>query len=78
MSMGFPGPKLMCRDVDLSHALDRDLARFLVHVLAARELLLDDIDLRDVLEPARPFSALETNDTAHDFGDALKHHQAPS
>src|SRR5262245_3010795 len=59
-------------------ACDRSLARFFVHVLAVRELLLDDVDLRDVLEPARPFARLETDDAAHDLGGALKHHQYSS
>src|SRR5262245_16379863 len=59
-------------------ACNRSLARFFVHVLAVRELLFDDVDLRDVLEAARPLARLETDDAAHDLGGALKHHQYSS
>src|SRR5215217_3638267 len=38
-----------------------------------RELLLDDVDFRHVLEPAGPLPGLETDDAAHDLGQALKH-----
>src|SRR6266478_667113 len=59
-------------------ARDGELARFFVHVLAVRELLLDDVNLRDVLEAARPYSGLEADDAARDLGSALEHHQGPS
>src|SRR5258706_15235118 len=58
--------------------LDRDLARLLIDIFAARKLLLDDIDLRDVLQPAGPFSGLQAYDATHDLGDALQHHQRAS
>jgi hypothetical protein len=60
-----PMPALARGFVDLLRALDRDLARFLVDIFAVRELLLDNVDFRHVLEPARPCSGLEADDTAH-------------
>ena len=47
---GVPAHAALARRlVDLLRALDRDLARFVVDILAVRELLLDDVDLGDVL-----------------------------
>src|SRR5262252_10462699 len=54
----------------LSCAFHRPRAR-------VRELLFDDVDLRDVLETARPFAGLETDDATHDLRGALEHHQDP-
>ena len=68
-------PALPRRLVDLLGARDRGLARLLVHVLAMRELLLDDVDLRDILQAARPFAGPEADDAAHDLGQSLKHHE---
>src|SRR5262245_6472543 len=56
-------------------ALDRDLARLLVDELAMRELLLDDVGLCDILEPAGPLSGLQADDTARHLGDALQHYE---
>src|ERR1700693_3642699 len=61
--------------VDVLGVGDREPARLLVDIFAVRQLLLDDVDLLDVLEPARPFPGLEADDAAHDLGDALQHHQ---
>ena len=47
-----PCRALTRRFVDALRPLDRDLARFFVDELAVRELLLDDVDLLDVLQPA--------------------------
>ncbi len=37
---------------------DRDLARFLVDIFAMCELLLDDVDFGDVVQPRWPFAGL--------------------
>src|SRR6266852_2771403 len=42
---------------------------------AARDLLLDGVDLGDVVQAARPFAGPETEDATHDLGDALQHDQ---
>src|SRR6476469_4351774 len=53
--------------VDLVGALDRALARFLVHQRAAGELLLDYVDLLGVLQPVWPYAGLQADDAAHDL-----------
>src|SRR5215472_7397120 len=57
------------------HVLDRALARLSVYVLAAGELLLDDVDLRGVLEPLRPFPGSQADGAAQNFRQPLQHDQ---
>ncbi len=47
----------------------------IVDVLAMRQLLLDDVDLVDVLEPARPRPGLQAHHAAGDFSGALQQQQ---
>src|SRR5438445_13760079 len=61
--------------VDFMRPLDRDLARLLIDIFTVRKLLLDDVDLRDVLQPAGPFAGPQADDATYDLGDALQHHQ---
>src|SRR4030095_7442740 len=67
-----------CALVDLLGALDGDLARFLIDEFAVRQLLLDDVDLRDVLEAAGPLPRSDADDAAYDLGNALQHHHGAS
>src|SRR5471032_1609985 len=57
--------------VNLVGAFDGALAVFLVHERAARELLLDHIDLLGILQAIRPDAGLQANDAAQDLGDSL-------
>src|SRR3981081_2036892 len=77
-SLTFRSPRadaLVRRLVDVVRALDGALARFLVHGRAARELLLDHVDLLRVLQPVRPVAGLQADDAAHDLGDPLDQHE---
>ena len=51
------------------------LARFLVDILAVRELLLDDVDLLTSLSRRGQAPVLQADDAAHDLGEALQQHQ---
>src|SRR4029077_9990229 len=71
-----PGTDALVRGlVDIVGALDRALARFLVHQRAAGELLLDHVDLLDVLEAIGPCPGLQAHDAADDLGESLDQHQ---
>src|SRR5690349_16918091 len=59
--------------VDRLGLLDDVAARLLVDVGAARELLLDDVDLLGVLQTGRPFAGADADDAAQDLGEALQH-----
>src|SRR5689334_17218003 len=62
------------RFVDRLRLLDDLAAGLFVDVRAARELLLDDVDLLGVLQPRRPFAGAQADDAAQDLGEALQHH----
>src|SRR5690349_14819487 len=77
-SLTFSSPRadsLMRGLVDVVRLFDRPLARFLVHVRAAGELLLDHVDLLGVLQPLGPLSGPEAHHAAGDLGHALDQHQ---
>src|SRR5450631_3171748 len=57
--------------VDFVGAFDGALAGLVVHERAARELLLDHVDLLGVLQAIRPDAGLQANDAAQDLGDSL-------
>ena len=61
--------------IDLLGALDRQLALCGVDKFAVRQLFFHHIDFGHVLETARPHAGPQADDAAHDFGDALQHHQ---
>src|SRR4051812_47271479 len=76
LTLGSPRADPLVRHfVDLVNALDRPLARFLVDVLAAGELLLDDVDLLGVLQPLGPLADLQADHAADDLRDSLDQHQ---
>src|ERR1700674_5732055 len=63
-SLTFGSPRahaLVRRLVDLVGPRDRALARFVVHERAARELLLDHVDLLGVLQAIRPDAGFQAN-----------------
>src|SRR5262245_65544569 len=55
------------RFVDLLGTPNRDLARLFIDVFAVGKWLLDDVNLGDIFQPARPFPGLEAEAGAYGF-----------
>src|SRR4051812_36318698 len=78
LTLGSPAAHaLVGRLVDVLGALDRALARLLVHEGAAGQLLLDHVDLLRVLQAVRPGAGLQAHDAAQDLRDPLDEDQHP-
>jgi hypothetical protein len=60
------------RFIDFVCVLNGSIADVVIDVFAGGQLLFDHVSFGDVLEPARPFAGLQTNDTADDLGNTLE------